>query len=85
MKNFLLIGLVLLLLGNPSGALATTKGEIQSVAVTTEPRCDCSCIYCDKQAKDNDIIIVGTTLFVVVGVGLLAGAVMANKKNREEA
>lgn len=85
MKNFLLIGLVLLLLGNPSGALATTKGEIQSAAVTTEQKCDCNCVDCDKKANDNDITIVGTTLFVVVGVGLLAGAVMANKKNREEA
>ena len=28
---------------------------------------------------------IGTVIFTVVGVGLMAGAVMAMKKNREEA
>ena len=28
---------------------------------------------------------MGTVLFTVVGIGLMAGAVMAMKKNREEA
>lgn len=42
------------------------------------------------QIKNNDVTIpqtggIGTVLFTVVGVGLMAGAVMAMKKNREEA
>lgn len=42
------------------------------------------------QIKNNDVTIpqtggIGTVLFTVVGIGLMAGAVMAMKKNREEA
>ena len=43
-----------------------------------------------KKITNNKVTIpqtggIGTVLFTVVGVGLMAGAVMAMKKNREEA
>lgn len=43
-----------------------------------------------QQVKNKEVTIpqtggIGTVLFTVVGVGLMAGAVMAMKKNREEA
>ena len=42
------------------------------------------------QIKNNDVTIpqtggMGTVLFTVVGISLMAGAVIAMKRNREEA
>ncbi len=60
----------------------TGSGDIDYVAKSTKKDA--------MQIKNNDVTIpqtggIGTVLFTVVGLGLMAGAVMAMKKNREEA
>ena len=60
----------------------TGSGDIDYVAETAKKDA--------MQIKNNDVTIpqtggIGTVLFTVVGISLMAGAVMAMKKNREEA
>lgn len=60
----------------------TANGDIDYVAKSTKKDA--------MQIKNNDVTIpqtggMGTVLFTVVGIGLMAGAVMAMKRNREEA
>ena len=60
----------------------TGKGDIDYVAKSGKNDA--------KQIKNTKVTIpqtggIGTVLFTVVGIGLMAGAVMAMKKNREEA
>lgn len=61
----------------------TSKGDINYVLAESKAK--------DAlQIKNNKVTIpqtggIGTVLFTVVGIGLMAGAVMAMKKNREEA
>ena len=61
----------------------TSKGDINYVLAESKAK-DA------MQIKNNKVTIpqtggIGTVLFTVVGIGLMAGAVMAMKKNREEA
>ena len=72
------------------GSYQGGRGELMYYPNETEtPDIDAEHGY-GQQVKNKEVTIpqtggIGTVLFTVVGVGLMAGAVMAMKKNREEA
>ena len=72
------------------GSYQGGRGELMYYPNETEtPDIDAEHGY-GQQVKNKEVTIpqtggIGTVLFTVVGIGLMAGAVMAMKKNREEA
>ncbi|WP_297391808.1 pilin N-terminal domain-containing protein [uncultured Peptoniphilus sp.] len=72
------------------GSYQGARGELKYYPDEAEtPDIDAEHGY-GQQVKNKEVTIpqtggIGTVLFTVVGIGLMAGAVMAMKKNREEA